>query len=90
MLLALTKKIKDDRDGQRQSLRAALNVFILEQQEKAQIKKELRRIEDVIAGLSTNKANYKVTISSVTNPGLEVPHLQNLFLFWNKVAFTLK
>lgn len=26
-------------------------------------------MEDVIAGLSTSKANYQVTISSVTNPG---------------------
>lgn len=44
-------------------------VFLCEQQEKVQIRKELWRIEDVIAGLSTSKANYKVTISSVTNPG---------------------
>lgn len=33
------------------------------------MRKELWRIEDVIAGLSTSKANYQVTISSVTNPG---------------------
>lgn len=39
------------------------------QQEKAQVRKELWRIEDVMAGLSTSKANYKVTISSITNPG---------------------
>uniref|UniRef100_A0A8C7S3S3 Pleckstrin homology domain containing A7 n=1 Tax=Oncorhynchus mykiss TaxID=8022 RepID=A0A8C7S3S3_ONCMY len=38
-------------------------------QEKFQIKRELWRIEDVIAGLSSSKANYQVTISSVTNPG---------------------
>lgn len=44
-------------------------VFVCEQQEKVQIRKELWRIEDVIAGLSASKANYKVTISSVTNPG---------------------
>lgn len=43
--------------------------FVCEQQEKVQIRKELWRIEDVIAGLSASKANYKVTISSVTNPG---------------------
>uniref|UniRef100_A0A3P8URF0 Pleckstrin homology domain containing A7 n=1 Tax=Cynoglossus semilaevis TaxID=244447 RepID=A0A3P8URF0_CYNSE len=36
---------------------------------KVQIRKELWRIEDVIAGLSSSKANFKVTISSVTNPG---------------------
>lgn len=45
------------------------SVFLCEQQEKVQIRKELWRIEDVIAGLSSSKANYKVTISSVTNPG---------------------
>lgn len=44
-------------------------VFLWEQQEKVQIRKELWRIEDVIAGLSSSKANFKVTISSVTNPG---------------------
>uniref|UniRef100_A0A3B3ZMB5 Pleckstrin homology domain-containing family A member 7 n=1 Tax=Periophthalmus magnuspinnatus TaxID=409849 RepID=A0A3B3ZMB5_9GOBI len=38
-------------------------------QEKVQIRKELWRVEDVIAGLSANKTNYKVTISSITNPG---------------------
>ncbi len=43
--------------------------FLYEQQEKVQIRKELWRIEDVIAGLSNSKANYKVTISSITNPG---------------------
>lgn len=46
-----------------------LSVFLYGQQEKVQLRKELWRIEDVIAGLSTSKANYKVTISSVTNPG---------------------
>ena len=46
-----------------------VSVFFCEQQEKVQIRKELWRIEDVIAGLSTSKANYKVTITSVTNPG---------------------
>ncbi|XP_056880474.1 pleckstrin homology domain-containing family A member 7 isoform X5 [Takifugu flavidus] len=40
----------------------------LPQHEKVQMRKELWRIEDVIAGLSTSKANYQVTISSVTNP----------------------
>lgn len=33
------------------------------------MKKELWRIEDVMAGLSSSKANYKVTIDSVKNPG---------------------
>lgn len=39
------------------------------QQEKVEMKRELWRIEDVMAGLSTSKANYKITIDSVQNPG---------------------
>lgn len=42
--------------------------FVL-QQEKVEMKRELWRIEDVMAGLSTSKANYKITIDSVQNPG---------------------
>ncbi|CAJ1055957.1 Hypothetical predicted protein [Xyrichtys novacula] len=38
------------------------------QQEKADMKRELWRIEDVMAGLSASKANYKITIDSVQNP----------------------
>ncbi|XP_074533086.1 pleckstrin homology domain-containing family A member 7-like isoform X3 [Halichoeres trimaculatus] len=37
-------------------------------QEKADMKRELWRIEDVMAGLSASKANYKITIDSVQNP----------------------
>ncbi|XP_031420348.1 pleckstrin homology domain-containing family A member 7 isoform X2 [Clupea harengus] len=37
-------------------------------QERGQMKRELWRVEDVMAGLSTNKANYKITINSVQNP----------------------
>ena len=48
-------------------------VVVCEQQEKAEVKRELWRIEDVIAGLSSSKANYQVTISSVTNPGERRP-----------------
>ncbi|KAJ8396688.1 hypothetical protein AAFF_G00015260 [Aldrovandia affinis] len=42
------------------------NVF--SQQEKAQIRRELWRIEDVMAGLSSSKAHYQVTMDSVKNP----------------------
>lgn len=56
------------------------SVFVFEQQEKVQLRKELWRIEDVIAGLSTNKANYKVTIASVTNPGEHKKKIQVLRL----------
>ncbi|XP_069079825.1 pleckstrin homology domain-containing family A member 7 isoform X2 [Pleurodeles waltl] len=37
-------------------------------QEKAQMQKDLWRIEDVTAGLSANKTNYKVLVESVKNP----------------------
>ncbi|XP_077424775.1 pleckstrin homology domain-containing family A member 7-like isoform X12 [Vanacampus margaritifer] len=37
-------------------------------QEKGEMKRELWRIEDVMAGLSGSKANYKVSIDSVQNP----------------------
>lgn len=60
---------------------------LCEQQEKVQIRKELWRIEDVIAGLSTTKANYKVTVSSVTNPG-EGPRLCRGGLLFEGCALT--
>uniref|UniRef100_A0A8C9RVB9 Pleckstrin homology domain containing A7 n=1 Tax=Scleropages formosus TaxID=113540 RepID=A0A8C9RVB9_SCLFO len=41
-------------------------------QEKTQMRKELWRIEDVMAGLSSSKANYQVTIDSVQNPGEKI------------------
>ncbi|XP_036046033.1 pleckstrin homology domain-containing family A member 7 isoform X4 [Onychomys torridus] len=37
-------------------------------QEKSQIQKDLWRIEDVMAGLSVNKENYRVLVGSVRNP----------------------
>ncbi|XP_028304386.1 pleckstrin homology domain-containing family A member 7-like isoform X8 [Gouania willdenowi] len=37
-------------------------------QDKTEMKRELWRIEDVLAGLSASKANYKITIDSVQNP----------------------
>ncbi|XP_034047147.1 pleckstrin homology domain-containing family A member 7 isoform X3 [Thalassophryne amazonica] len=61
-------QLERDVDWLKTALQEQMNRSDLSQQEKAQIKKELWRIEDVIAGLSTSKANYKVTISSVTNP----------------------
>lgn len=33
------------------------------------MQKDLWRIEDVTAGLSANKSNYKVIIESIKNPG---------------------
>ncbi|XP_029904259.1 pleckstrin homology domain-containing family A member 7 isoform X2 [Myripristis murdjan] len=61
-------RLERDVDWLKSALQAQMNRSDLSQQEKSQIRKELWRIEDVIAGLSSSKANYKVTISSVTNP----------------------
>ncbi|XP_029614081.1 pleckstrin homology domain-containing family A member 7 isoform X12 [Salmo trutta] len=49
-------------------LQARMNHSATPQQEKTEIKRELWRIEDVMAGLSSSKANYKITIDSVQNP----------------------
>ncbi|XP_056137252.1 pleckstrin homology domain-containing family A member 7 isoform X3 [Lampris incognitus] len=49
-------------------LQAHMNNSATPQQEKTEMKRELWRIEDVMAGLSTSKANYKITIDSVQNP----------------------
>ncbi|KAK6318538.1 hypothetical protein J4Q44_G00118290 [Coregonus suidteri] len=49
-------------------LQAHMNHSTTPQQEKTEIKRELWRIEDVMAGLSSSKANYKITIDSVQNP----------------------
>nr|XP_029507341.1 pleckstrin homology domain-containing family A member 7-like isoform X2 [Oncorhynchus nerka] len=60
--------LERDVDWLRTALEGQMNRSGLTQKEKSQIKRELWRIEDVIAGLSSSKANYQVTISSVTNP----------------------
>ncbi|KAM4619225.1 pleckstrin homology domain-containing family A member 7-like [Polymixia lowei] len=52
----------------RTALQAHMNHSATPQLEKAEMKRELWRIEDVMAGLSASKANYKVTIDSVQNP----------------------
>ncbi|PWA18848.1 hypothetical protein CCH79_00005086 [Gambusia affinis] len=61
-------RLEKDVDWLKSALQGQMNRHDLSQQEKLQLRKELWRIEDVIAGLSTSKANYKVTIASVTNP----------------------
>uniref|UniRef100_A0A3P8RE66 Pleckstrin homology domain containing, family A member 7b n=1 Tax=Astatotilapia calliptera TaxID=8154 RepID=A0A3P8RE66_ASTCA len=61
-------QLERDVDWLKSALQGQMSRCDLSQQEKVQIRKELWRIEDVIAGLSSSKANYKVTISSVTNP----------------------
>ncbi|CAL8357160.1 unnamed protein product [Lota lota] len=52
----------------RKAMQAHMNHSTTPQQEKTELKRELWRIEDVMAGLSTSKANYKITIDSVQNP----------------------
>uniref|UniRef100_A0A8C4GPB4 Pleckstrin homology domain containing, family A member 7a n=1 Tax=Dicentrarchus labrax TaxID=13489 RepID=A0A8C4GPB4_DICLA len=51
-----------------EQLRAALQTHMNHSQEKSEMKRELWRIEDVMAGLSASKVNYKITIDSVQNP----------------------
>lgn len=52
----------------RTALQAHMNHSATPQQEKAEMKRELWRIEDVMGGLSASKANYKITVDSVQNP----------------------
>ncbi|XP_061669748.1 pleckstrin homology domain-containing family A member 7 isoform X4 [Syngnathoides biaculeatus] len=61
-------RLEKDVDWLKAALQGQMTRADLSQQEKAQMRKELWRVEDVIAGLSSSKDNYKVTISSVTNP----------------------
>ncbi|CAN9498934.1 unnamed protein product [Ophioblennius macclurei] len=55
-------------DQLRTALRVHMNHSATPQQEKSEMKRELWRIEDVMAGLSASKTNYKITIDSVQNP----------------------
>uniref|UniRef100_A0A3P9K1Y4 Pleckstrin homology domain containing, family A member 7a n=1 Tax=Oryzias latipes TaxID=8090 RepID=A0A3P9K1Y4_ORYLA len=52
----------------RLALQVHMNNSATPQQEKNEMKRELWRIEDVMAGLSSSKTNYKITIDSVQNP----------------------
>uniref|UniRef100_A0A3Q3JPR1 Pleckstrin homology domain containing, family A member 7b n=1 Tax=Monopterus albus TaxID=43700 RepID=A0A3Q3JPR1_MONAL len=51
-----------------EQLRTVLQAHMNHSQEKSEMKRELWRIEDVMAGLSASKANYRITIDSVQNP----------------------
>uniref|UniRef100_A0A8B9KH25 Pleckstrin homology domain containing, family A member 7b n=1 Tax=Astyanax mexicanus TaxID=7994 RepID=A0A8B9KH25_ASTMX len=61
-------RLEVDVERLRSALQEQMSRTILSQHEKAPLRKELWRIEDVMAGLSSSKANYKVTIDSVQNP----------------------
>ncbi|XP_071261542.1 pleckstrin homology domain-containing family A member 7-like isoform X9 [Salvelinus alpinus] len=52
----------------RTALQTTMNYSTTSQREKSVIKRELWRMEDVLAGLSASKANYRITINSVQNP----------------------
>ncbi|XP_034031769.1 pleckstrin homology domain-containing family A member 7-like isoform X2 [Thalassophryne amazonica] len=61
-------KLEGSVEQLRVALQAHMNHSATPQQDKAEMKHELWRIEDVMAGLSASKSNYKVTIASVQNP----------------------
>uniref|UniRef100_A0A8C3SH18 Pleckstrin homology domain containing A7 n=1 Tax=Chelydra serpentina TaxID=8475 RepID=A0A8C3SH18_CHESE len=60
-------KLEKDVNQLKQALQEQMNRSFFPQ-EKTQIQKDLWRIEDVTAGLSANKANYKVIVDSIKNP----------------------
>ncbi|XP_072278474.1 pleckstrin homology domain-containing family A member 7 isoform X2 [Pyxicephalus adspersus] len=58
-------------------------------QERTQLQKDLWRIEDVTAGLSSNKLNYKVLVESFKNPERKtVPLVTSTFVPSGTTAFT--
>ncbi|KAL1007373.1 hypothetical protein UPYG_G00085850 [Umbra pygmaea] len=61
-------RLERDVDWLRTALQGQMSHSSLSQAERSQIKRELWRVEDVIAGLSSSKPNYQVTISSVNHP----------------------
>ncbi|KAL7992152.1 hypothetical protein Chor_016408 [Crotalus horridus] len=60
-------KLEKDVNQLKQTLQGQMNKSCFSQ-EKSQMQKDLWRIEDVTAGLSTNKSNYRVIIESIKNP----------------------
>ncbi|KAA0723236.1 Pleckstrin -like proteiny domain-containing family A member 7 [Triplophysa tibetana] len=75
--------LERDVDRLRSALQEQMSHSAVSQQEKSQLRKELWRIEDVLAGLSSSKANYKVTIDSVRNPGESGPLHATTPIHWN-------
>ncbi|XP_040529348.1 pleckstrin homology domain-containing family A member 7 isoform X3 [Gallus gallus] len=60
-------KLENDVSQLKKALQEQMNSSLVSQ-EKTQIQKDLWRIEDVTAGLSVNKANYKTIVDSIKNP----------------------
>nr|XP_021333500.1 pleckstrin homology domain-containing family A member 7 isoform X13 [Danio rerio]XP_021333501.1 pleckstrin homology domain-containing family A member 7 isoform X13 [Danio rerio] len=75
--------LERDVDRLRSALQDQMTHSALSQQEKSQMRKELWRIEDVLAGLSSSKANYRVIIDSVRNPGESGPLPAITPMHWN-------
>ncbi|XP_053305718.1 pleckstrin homology domain-containing family A member 7 [Spea bombifrons] len=81
-------RLESDVSRLRQMLQEQMNRPLLSQ-EKAQMQKELWRIEDVTAGLSANKLNYKVLVESFKNPERKtVPSIPSQFVPSRTTAFT--
>ncbi|XP_062431924.1 pleckstrin homology domain-containing family A member 7 isoform X1 [Rhea pennata] len=60
-------KLEKDVNQLKRALQEQMNSSLVSQ-EKTQIQKDLWRIEDVTAGLSANKTNYKTIVESIKNP----------------------
>ncbi|XP_049675788.1 pleckstrin homology domain-containing family A member 7 isoform X3 [Accipiter gentilis] len=60
-------KLEKDVSQLKKALQEQMNSSLVSQ-EKTQIQKDLWRIEDVTAGLSANKTNYKIIVDSIKNP----------------------
>ncbi|KFV52553.1 Pleckstrin homology domain-containing family A member 7, partial [Gavia stellata] len=60
-------KLEKDVSQLKKALQEQMNSSLVSQ-EKTQIQKDLWRIEDVTAGLSANKTNYKTIVDSIKNP----------------------
>uniref|UniRef100_A0A8C8ARY9 Pleckstrin homology domain containing A7 n=1 Tax=Otus sunia TaxID=257818 RepID=A0A8C8ARY9_9STRI len=60
-------KLEKDVSQLKKALQEQMNSSLVSQ-EKMQIQKDLWRIEDVTAGLSANKTNYKTIVESIKNP----------------------
>uniref|UniRef100_A0A8C2T3Z2 Pleckstrin homology domain containing A7 n=1 Tax=Coturnix japonica TaxID=93934 RepID=A0A8C2T3Z2_COTJA len=65
-------KLENDVSQLKKALQEQMNSSLISQ-EKTQIQKDLWRIEDVTAGLSANKANYKTIVDSIKNPVPSLP-----------------
>ncbi|KAM6254792.1 pleckstrin homology domain-containing family A member 7 isoform 5-T5 [Spheniscus humboldti] len=60
-------KLEKDVSQLKKALQEQMNSSLVSQ-EKTQMQKDLWRIEDVTAGLSANKTNYKTIVDSIKNP----------------------